>query len=80
MACMFNQCIYKLADNPQQLNVLISAAGFWMDGLVNFPIDIVWKGEENKKTEKIFFSFLFFFFFFFFFLFFFFTFHLAHGY
>ena len=41
MACVFNQCIYKFADNPQQLNVLRSAAGFWMDGLVNFPIDIV---------------------------------------
>ena len=41
MACVFYQCIYRLADNPQQLNVLISAAGFWMDGLVNFPIDSV---------------------------------------
>ena len=59
MACVFNQCIYKFADNPQQLNVLRSAAGFWMDGLVNyFPIDIVWKGKGGQKT-------IFFFFFFF---------------
>ena len=53
MACVFSQCIYKLADNPQQLNVLRSAVGFWMDGLVNFPIDIVWKGEgEQKEAEN----------------------------
>ena len=41
MACFINQCIYKFANNPQQLNVVRSAAGFWMDGLVNIPIDIV---------------------------------------
>ena len=41
MACVFNQCIYQKADDPQQLNVLRSAAGVWMDGSVNFPIDIV---------------------------------------
>ena len=50
MACGFNQCIYKFADHPQQLNVLRSAVGFWMDGLVNFPIDIVRKGEGEQKT------------------------------
>ena len=41
MACVFNQCIYKNADDPQQLNVLRSAAGVWMDGLVNFLNNIV---------------------------------------
>ena len=50
MACVFNQCIYKCADNTQQLNVVRSAAGFWMAGLVNFPIDIVWNGEGEQKT------------------------------
>ena len=64
MACIFNQCIYKFADHPQQLNVLRSAVGFWMDGLVNFPIDIVRNGEGEQKTAFLPF-FLFFFFFFF---------------
>ena len=57
MACVFYQCIYKFADNPQQLNVLRSAAGFWMDGLVNFPTDIVWKGGGEKKTFFFYFPF-----------------------
>ena len=69
MACVFNQCVYMFADNPQQLNVIRSAAGFWMDGLVNFPIDIVWKGEGEQKKVFDFFFFLLFF-----------TFHLANRY
>ena len=60
MACVFNQCIYKFADKPQQLIVLRSAAGFWMDGLVNyFPIDIVWKGKGGQTTVFFFFFFFF---------------------
>ena len=40
----------KFADNSQQLNVLRSATGFWMDGLVNFPIDIVGTGKGKKRN------------------------------